>query len=349
MAAFDFNTISDEAIRTEYRHILLRGQAIADAAVATYRPNGNKIEVSYVSEQAFNAYARPKDQSYAIEIDSSIVLFNLILFSKLMTDSQMLPYLGEAKQLESDYQLPFIIDPIDFDERANWKIELDKIRSFAAGTMADICSTFVICHEVGHVMSGHIEGLQAYEGKDVIAEMASFVSMPQKTKERRKAWEADADSIACGLLINFIAELFEDTRKNPRTAKMFGADEQALANILAISLSALFAFFCYVRGVRNHLNLSGHHPHPMVRSYHVRDMLLAHAFNRWDIDQDQLLEILDLRFGETLDCLNKIGLFDGRIYTEAYMDEVEADLAHLGALQARYRSTCRQWAWISWG
>jgi hypothetical protein len=157
MQEFDFRTISDEAIRIEYRNILRRANVMGAAFQRAYGKNRPPLIFKYVEADTFNAAASRTNEGYLIELNSSVPLFLLILFSRLLSDARIFPHLSSEETIVSDFTIPAIIDPSDFSKRAEWKIALGPTRSFAAGTLADICATFVISHEIGHVISGHVE------------------------------------------------------------------------------------------------------------------------------------------------------------------------------------------------
>ncbi|MBL4787286.1 MAG: hypothetical protein JKY49_17915 [Cohaesibacteraceae bacterium] len=81
MEPFDYRQITDEAVRSEYRHILSRSKRIADAMHDAYGTGKKEIKTAFVSGNTFNSFARDNGNHYLIEIDSSIPMFNLILFA----------------------------------------------------------------------------------------------------------------------------------------------------------------------------------------------------------------------------------------------------------------------------
>ena len=162
MQEFDYRTISDEGIRTEYKHAIERALRIGESLQRAYGADQLPIAFKYARGDVFNAKASKADGGYLVQINNSVPLFNIILFSRLLSDNSVFPLIDTSGTLESDYELPAVIDPLDFDQRADWNIKLNAARSFTAMTLADICTTFVICHEVGHIVSGHVEGSKAF-------------------------------------------------------------------------------------------------------------------------------------------------------------------------------------------
>jgi hypothetical protein len=95
-------TISDEALRTEYKHLLRRSKSISESVHRAYGQNKKTIDTVYVSGQSFNSYASENDAQYLIEIDSSIPLFSTILFARLMSDKNVMPFLNSSGTLVGD-------------------------------------------------------------------------------------------------------------------------------------------------------------------------------------------------------------------------------------------------------
>jgi hypothetical protein len=206
----------------------------------------------------------------------------------------------------------------------------------------------VLCHEVGHILNGHIEGLKHYEGEKKLAELVSYSKTSKMRYERRQAWEYDADAIASTLLMNFVGELVADIEKHERTAELFDHGDNVLEQVLSVTIVALFAFFSYMRGVRHKLQLKSTHPHPVVRAYYIKNMLATAASNRWDVDMEVLEILIDVRFAEFLDAMEKIDLFDFSIFDQNYISQVAEHCDRLAALQKKYKNSCKDWSWISW-
>ncbi|GJE18423.1 hypothetical protein [Methylobacterium marchantiae] len=348
MSEFDLNLITDEAVRIEYTHILARAERIGQALHRAYGAGRLTIKTKYILDDSFNADADEQEGRYLISLSAAIPLFNLILFGRLFSDPDIMPELDASGTLASDYELPAVIDPSNFSKRSNWKIELNPIRAFAAGTLADLCSTFIVCHEMGHVLSGHVEGMRVYEGQSSVSEFVRQLEIPKIDFDRRQAWELDADIIASSLLMEFIGDLWRSTESNPRSKMVFGAGHEGLENIISTGIVSLFAFFCYLNGTRDKLELESTHPHPLVRAYYIRDMIVNLARTRWDVDPISIARLIDKRLDEFLRVLQKNSLFDAREFTSRRARAIEKDVARIKELQVRHRSSCAKWCWISW-
>ncbi|MFG1339982.1 hypothetical protein [Xanthobacter autotrophicus] len=358
MTAFDISAIGGEAIRQEYAHLQRRAETLAASFAASQGRPASTIAFRYINESEFNAFASREGDGYLVELNAAVPLFVIILFYRLLTDPRVLPHLDASGMVASDFELPFIVDPDDFDRRVDWKIAANPMRAFAAGTLADLCSTFVILHEFAHVLCGHADGLLHYESDRKLAEMVRRASQtkvrPKKIDkvhkagiERRKAWEADADVIAGAFLVQAVDELIH--QGDERAWQVFShAGGFHLEHTLAITVTALFAFFCYVQGARDKLNRTSDHPHPQVRALLVKDILLQVASQRWDIDGEKFHALLDERMDEMMEVLEDIGLFDPAQFTAAFDRKLDRERAGLDKLRERYRESCRQWCWVEW-
>ena len=349
MSEFDYGTISDEAIRIEYRSIMRRANVMSSAIHRIYGEDRPPINFKYVEADTFNASASLNNEGYLIELNSSVPLFLLILFSRLLSDPRVLPHLSSKEAIVSDFTIPAIIDPSDFNRRADWKISLGPIRSFAAGTLADICATFVISHEIGHVISGHVDAYREIDGALSLNELVSRSTVSAETTQRRQAWELDADATAATLMMNFVDELRNLSKTNDRVRAVFSAGEHTLENILAISIVSLFAFFCYLKGSRDALGLTSSHPHPFVRAYYLRNLMVNAALDRWDFDADVFMKFSDDRLDEFLIVMEDIAIFDPQSFSEETDQAINDEISRLIVFQEKFRPVCTPWSWISWG
>lgn len=349
MREFDYRTITEEGIRDEYKRALERAFRIGESFRRTIGADRLPIDFKYVEAETFNAGACKLEDRYLVLINSSVPLFLLILFGRLLSDKSVFPMIETTGHLESDFALPAIVDPADFSQRAEWKIALNATRSFAAGTLADICTTFVICHEVGHIVSGHIEGGEALDGMSEIYELVTVSTPSQEVYDRRQAWELDADSVAITLLMNFVQELLETQKSDKRLSLMFGDGQSPLEHILGVCAAVLFVFFCYLKGKRDELSMTSTHPHPLVRSVYCRDLIVTAARARWKLDVSQFEELYETQMFAFMAVMEELSLFDSDLLESEYATALTENVKALPELQNRFRSSCAAWSWMSWG
>lgn len=358
MTHFDYRLFSNQAIELEYKHLELRANSIASSIMQSYGKSKKPIGFRFIDEREFNAFASLDDDGsrYWVEVNAAVPLLIMILFYRLLTDKRVLPYLDPGGEAVANYELPFILNPEVFDERVDWQVRTNAIRSFAAGTIADLCSTFVVLHEFGHIICGHTEGIRYYEKDEKLAEL---VSRPRKwlnatarhieALERRKAWERDADLIGAVLLAQFVDELANPTFTEERTRRVFTNTKGVeLEHTLAIAIAALFALFCYVQGSRRKLHKDSSHPHPHVRSLFVKDILVQELATRKNLNMDKLDALAMERLDEMMDALIDIELLDTRIYSAAYDRALDRERDGLETLHATFKESCARWRWFEW-
>ncbi len=348
LGVFDVASIPDDAIRERYERAVRRGHAMSRAMARDF-PDRRPVRMVITEEQAFNAHAGVDDLGYRLDLAKPVPLFLLVLFERLLSDPRLLPWLDGAGEKVSDYQTPFVFDPAYFGVRELWNIQLTDIRSFAAGMLADVALAFMQMHELGHVMCGHVEGYHAVTGRRAMAEL-SVASDPQEPVqlEREQAWEADADSVAASLLVQYLRELVTLAGEHPKAREVFGRGEETVEHVLSLAVVSLYALFAYLRGARYALGRRSSHPHPFVRANYVKDMMMTVARREWPVDLDRFAGLMDERLDEMLVALGEADLSDNAVFDDAYIEVAEREGDALMRLRRTHRESCLAWSWFSW-
>jgi hypothetical protein len=350
LAGFDLLSIQDEGIRREFEFLERRAQLVAQSIVSAFDKPQDTIAFQYSDEREYNAYVGTTGGRYHIELNAAVPLLNLLLFYGLASDSRFLPDLDASSAAVSSFQVPFIIDPANFDQRLNWEVGCNAIRAFAAGALADMCSTFVVLHEFGHVLCGHCEAIESFEGAGAIAELVAVRRPSAARARRRMAWEGDADMVAAGLLAQFVEDMAADCQSNTRTRQVFAdPDGYHLENTTAIIVSSLFALFCYIEATRRTFEKSSTHPQPHVRALLVKNVLILKLEERGPFDSEVFHDYLDARLDDAMIVLESLGVFDPKGYSAEFSNRIDREFARLKVLQERYRPDCVQWTWIEFG
>jgi hypothetical protein len=350
LATFDPRSLQDEGIRREFAFLEQRAQEVARSVVLAYDKPQDTIAFRYIEEREFNAYAGLSDGQYLIELNAGVPLFNLLLFYGLMSNRMFLPDVNSSGTAVSNFKIPFVIDPADFDRRAEWEVSCNQIRAFAAGTLADMCSTFIVLHEFGHVICGHCDAMEHFEGAGSIAELVAFKRSSAMNLERRRAWEGDADMVAAGILSQFVEDLAADISLNNRTKEVFAdPDSFHLENTASIVVASLFALFCYIEATRRNQDKSSTHPQPHVRALLIKNVLHLNLERREDFDGEVFHRYLDTHLDNAMSALEDLGLFDPNGYSSGFSRGIDREFTRLKTLQERYRADCAKWSWIGWG
>lgn len=348
MREFKLERLSDEAIRHQYERLLKRGYSAADSLKKAYDRENVPISIRFVDQKSFNASVQPEGEGALIEINAPVPLLIRILFDRLLTEPQFMPELAVDGSTSARYNVPFVLDLGNPNKRADWQVSLTEERAFASRLLAEFVMSFVILHELGHLVCGHAEANTRLIGGSHRLDMISDVGGQLKHLTRRQCWEMDADSVAVTLLIEFLLELETDCQKNPLTCQVFGQSETILESLLAHGAVSLFALFCYVQAGRNQVRSNLPHPHPLARAFYAKDMLITAARSRRTIDLVVLSQLMDERLEQIMMALEEIGLFTASAMSEHYLKQVDGEQQRLQDNRVRYAEQCRQWSWIDW-
>ena len=267
MATFDFRTVEDNELRGMFQRMLHVSGVAGSAVRSAYGSNKRPISTVFVDDGIFNASVGLARSRYLIKISASVPILTRILFDRFFQNEAVMPWLERSGEdaAKHRYDVKFILDPKEFNERENWQIAMTPERSFAAGAFTDICLAFIALHEIGHVIAGHSEAVQHYYGVAEFSELFENRERSTQDMERDQSWEYDADAVAIGLFVQYVEELVANRLTNERTARFFESDGDPVSQALSFVVTALFVMFNYVRGSRYDLDLATSHPHPMVR------------------------------------------------------------------------------------
>ncbi|MEM8634391.1 MAG: hypothetical protein AAGF33_05380 [Pseudomonadota bacterium] len=346
MKPFDLDLISSPDIRREYDLVLQRAQALGKDVHAAYGTGKPPFVFRYVQSFQFNAAVEALPQYYLISIESSIPIFAITLFSRMMTNDAVLPHIPNQGSLAADYTLPGVVDPRDFDHRANWTIQTNDIRSYAALIYAEVCTFFVAAHEIGHVVAGHVDALEALGEKTCLLELVELEAFDADNAAMRRAWEIDADSVAAKLVVFYVEELVLRADKREDVSAILGKDR--LSSAVAIVISALFVFFRYARSASSLIEVKGHHPHPIVRAINLYELLTNAAVERWRLNEKNFFEAFDQRFPEAMEAVSEIISEDFELVDESDTQDIDRALERLHLDRERFRFRSRRHSWIDW-
>ena len=348
MALFDISRIENETVRVLYKRALQRRDYIAASVKDGSGAQRASIRMGFVDENAFNAYARIAENAYVLELAQSVPLLLLLLFEKLLSDPQLFPWIDAAGPTFEKYAVRFIVDPADFAGRAAWEVKLTEHRSYAAGTLADIMVAFIQMHELGHVLCGHVDANRRLTGSLSIAELIEVERVSRGRRERERAWEVDADAVAVTFVADHIADIVRGARETDLAREVFDHSSHRIEHVTSIVIVSLWAMFAYVRGARYRLRKHGSHPHPLVRTYYMRDMLITAIRRKMAVDVAVLLALIDTRLEEMLVALQALGLSNNHLFDDRYVSRVEREVQRIVSVCDKHRKVCGPWAWFSW-
>jgi len=124
---FDHFQLSEAAIVDHYDRLIQRGNRACEAVHKAYGRDRPPVQMRYVAWGEFNASAGMGDEAYEIHISHSIPLLLLILFQRILSDDEVMPWLGLNESHRTDFSVPFVVDLKRFDISEGWHIQLSEI------------------------------------------------------------------------------------------------------------------------------------------------------------------------------------------------------------------------------
>jgi hypothetical protein len=282
--------------------------------------------VNFESSTLLNARVRKVDDKYHISISDKFDMTINALMAELVKSPDVLPWL----ELESSE------------------------RSEGAKLLSRLCMEFILAHEHGHIIGGHVDQL-AFEhaGTSGLSEFHVVRRDDDDAAydERSQAWEYEADTIGAALLDKQIDDLIaavksQNLADDDRT--FLGAPEIAVEHIGALSIAALYVLFRLLRKTKDELVLVGHHPDPLVRAFTCREVIAHRLVQRHDFDQDRFRKMMHYHL-ETFDwALEDLGYAASQMADDDGVDQVNAALEELATLQSKYHHTTDDTRWTEW-
>jgi hypothetical protein len=236
-----------------------------------------------------------------------------------------------CKEAKSPDVLPWL--PLDSPERSE-----------GAKVLSRLCMEFVLAHEHGHIIGGHVDQL-AFEYADSNGLIEFNVVRRDDDDatydERSQAWEYEADTIGAALLDNHIDDLITAVKSQNLAEddrSFLGAPEIAVEHIGALTIAALYALFRLLRKTKDEL----------VRAFTCRDVIAHRLVQRHDFDQDRFRKLMHYHL-ETFDwALEDLGYAASQMADDDGVDQVNAVLEELTKLRSKYHHTTDDTRWTEW-
>lgn len=349
---FDVDTFEDDGIRTQYQTLLRRFQSLAKSVQDGYGLDGLPIEVGFVRSTVFNASVEQLSDKYVVRMTTAVPGLLMMFFDKLLSDPAVMPWVSAEDSGSVGYDIAFAFDPRDLRKRTDMSVRTNKIRAFASYTLADMATTFMFLHELGHILGGHLKARQANGQSTLVEEFNhSDVSGDVNTgndTQLSQLQEYEADAVASYLTSHFVREIVEDVAINERTAAVFGPSERAGERALSLALMSLYGLFAYVRGQARHLRLNSSHPDPLVRALYCRDILFHVTSSALVHDEEWFLDELQARFDELNAVLESLGLLDPLAVTDEGVELAAEQAENLKSMKKRYGHITGKYSFITW-
>lgn len=346
--AYDIDAIQDKGIRIQYQTLNKRFRSLADQITSIYKLDGKRIDVIFAVNGNFNASVEMHKDRYLIQISNAVPVLLMIFFDKILSNPKNLPWLSSDGTGEVGYEIPFSIRANDLMFTKKWLVKTNKIRAFASYILADIATSFMFLHELGHILGGHLKDLEIRGDEAFHAEFEMLESTSTDDFWVRHLREYQADSVGAYLVTHIIEELVEDVKVNERTQAVFGPSQIAIENTISLTIAAIYGLFAYARGQEMKLKLHSSHPDPLVRAFYIRDFVFQIMRNKCSFDLELSQDMLQARFDEMNDMLSILGISDPVSIGEDNMEKARNQSHALKNLQYEHGKVVSRFAFIDW-
>ncbi|MBO9399146.1 hypothetical protein J7400_20920 [Shimia sp. R9_2] len=266
-------------------------EATIAALKTAYLHDEADIALSFSPMAALNASASAVAGGYAIHLADTFKDRLDDLFNQLLRQSDVMDWMEEPDAVGTIEDLP-------------------EARRITATYLSKLCLDFIVNHELGHILCGHLEALTDLGEDSQIAEL-NVVELAGGTEDPLKQiWEIDADLVGASLLRAQLDELIRivlNSEIGSVTRHIFGPPKIAREHCISLVTVALYCLFRFLRDAAEQLNMKGDHPDPLVRAFYIRNALVPAALERHEIDLDMFDELFTARFEEFDDALEHLG------------------------------------------
>lgn len=187
----------DAAAGLDYVAVRARGFLRSAAALPEMPP----IHFDFIDSWRFNALAIPGDGKYFIGVTRGAVATLGVLFDRMLADPQILPFIGNPEEEVAD--LPLLPDiGTDFVQSVasvpTFPRPQDPARQGTARRLAELALDFLTAHEFAHIANGHLDYLNANQGRLAIDEVSGETWAPRSSESAliSQTMEMDADGTA---------------------------------------------------------------------------------------------------------------------------------------------------------
>ncbi|MDM0110541.1 hypothetical protein QTI66_00165 [Variovorax sp. J22R133] len=345
-------------MREHFSNVEARFAEAAQSFVESYAPAGfqGDIRSRYVDTSKFNAAAWREGQDLVVGISAAAIPLLTMLFAAILSDSDVLPSLPTAPEDDTEFrwEARFIMDPSAPSDMVRIEHALTPERMDAAYVLADLCVSFLVLHELGHVACGHVQALEQLLRLPSLVEHVAEHRGRVRQKRLRQYWEYQADAIGASLLLQYVetlAKLADSRQSWLRKVAPQASESEMRIHCAALASMAVATMFIYLEQCRLVARAEHFHPHPVVRALYIKDIVANQAVTRWNCEA---ADVGDLQFDYLdpfLRSLERIGLGT----TDDWEDQVLTTMIRK-ALRAgrseKLRDFARPWSWIpvdSWG
>ncbi|GAB5472407.1 MAG: hypothetical protein Mars2KO_05060 [Maribacter sp.] len=351
---FDPNTFTDPSLKKQYDYMLERTRTLYNSFASAYteKSKNKDIQIDYISSRQFQARAfKISDTLYTVSMHSPVLMVLRNLFDVLFAFDEISAEISGklSKVIASD--IPLVHDLRNISDAEQTPIKTDSDRLLVSSILTDFIGTFIMLHEIGHVVSGHVDGNSTYFKENEILEVFDNPkSGVQKKIDIKQAMEFDADMIATRLIPKYIEQLHHKIQEDKRYQKAFKNtynSDYPFEKLTALCLASLFALFVYTVGKIQHIGCeNSYHPHPLTRAQYIKNGIIQTIKERHQINQEVLVTVYLDHIDAVLICLESLDMYNADLFNEAYFDNADHDLERIQKIASENRKLFEKWSWL---
>ncbi|QDU05511.1 hypothetical protein V6x_52490 [Gimesia chilikensis] len=209
-------------------------------------PEMPPIHFDWIENHDINAWAFAYRDKYFIGINAGALIYLHSLFSRMLSNPNILPVVGNPSK-EKDNRVPAVcIKPIAgmlHSSDLEPILPTDADRQFHYEYLNNQAMGFIVAHEITHLLHGHIAYAQDRFGYHGIFERGSKKEKPMPALTRQTL-EMDADMGAAVAQVGMVMQLATDTSLRPTNnlARFFQTPDEAVFHF-AFGICPFFRMF----------------------------------------------------------------------------------------------------------
>lgn len=275
---FDFSVIGDEHHREMLKKLFVTTQEHYHGLSERVGPDNHKpvLEVCITHPLSFDAFiaSLQREDHFFVGLSYGVFANLFACFMGLLSHPDVLPHIGSSSITECNFTraegglIDFTYETDAVKKRSPislglpiWNYPKDEDRFLYALLLVDIAYGFILYHEWGHLIHGHLGYSNMVLNRDELSELETDLPADRNNLETiqgepiRKVMEFDADFVASAMTSSLAEHLSKGTRNF-----FFDYPETFLANVdikdaILFSIMTMFHLFQEVRlkrGIREH-------------------------------------------------------------------------------------------------
>lgn len=352
----DIETIKNGWLKSYCISFAQRTAEIRSSLVAGYGmpPDFDDIEIAIARDAEINAEATWIDRRARLRVNLGTIVAVRLLYDRLLTNDLIFHELAQPDGERIRYRGQFILNANKPLTHSESDINLSQRHAALSNVLSDFCLTFVVLHEVGHLLCGHIGCLASSKNGGRLTELVTqkAVTRAELDPKLRRYWEFQADSIGASFLAQYIDHFASRSRQlQPwffELNGLAGANTSVVAmHACALVIAALHVFFLYLDNCNFSANANSYHPPAQTRVMVVRDALASQTAARFGVSEQEIVDLYFERYlSPLISLLDEVGLNAMRGFGSAHLKTVDRYYQNIRRSNARYRTLCAKWSML---